>query len=283
MENKGRQATIMLVVCNAFLFAIKITAGIMSNSLAVISDAFNSLTDILSSVIIFFAVKASSKQADEGHPFGHHRAEPIAGLLVAIFAGILGFEILHTSLFKLTETHAHTIGVPAIIVLLISIVMKLIMSSYFKKVSRKINSPALLASSIDSRNDVYISSTALVGIGCGFFGYAQIDSIAATLISFWIIYSGYKIGVQNIDYLMGRQPEDSIMEEIKTKATAVSGIRGIHDVRAHYVGNYIHVEIHISLDQTLTLTQAHDIGKNVQRAVESIESIHKAFVHIDPV
>ncbi len=113
--------------------------------------------------------------------------------------------------------------------------------------------------------------------------YAQIDSIAATLISFWIIYSGYKIGVQNIDYLMGRQPEDSIMEEIKTKATAVSGIRGIHDVRAHYVGNYIHVEIHISLDQTLTLTQAHDIGKNVQRAVESIESIHKAFVHIDPV
>ncbi|MCC7210977.1 MAG: cation transporter [Candidatus Brocadia sp.] len=283
MENKGRQATIMLVVCNTFLFAIKITAGIMSNSLAVISDAFNSLTDILSSVIIFFAVKASSKQADEGHPFGHHRAEPIAGLLVAIFAGILGFEILHTSLFKLTETHAHTIGVPAIIVLLISIVMKLIMSSYFKKVSRKINSPALLASSIDSRNDVYISSTALVGIGCGFFGYAQIDSIAATLISFWIIYSGYKIGVQNIDYLMGRQPEDSIMEEIKTKATAVSGIRGIHDVRAHYVGNYIHVEIHISLDQTLTLTQAHDIGKNVQRAVESIESIHKAFVHIDPV
>lgn len=283
MENKGRQATIMLVVCNAFLFAIKITAGIMSNSLAVISDAFNSLTDILSSVIIFFAVKASSKQADEGHPFGHHRAEPIAGLLVAIFAGILGFEILHTSLFKLTETHAHTIGVPAIIVLLISIVMKLIMSSYFKKVSRKINSPALLASSIDSRNDVYISSTALVGIGCGFFGYAQIDSIAATLISFWIIYSGYKIGVQNIDYLMGRQPEDSIMEEIKTKATAVSGIRGIHDVRAHYVGNYIHVEIHISLDQTLTLTQAHDIGKTVQRAVESIESIHKAFVHIDPV
>ncbi|BBO17340.1 divalent metal cation (Fe/Co/Zn/Cd) transporter [Candidatus Brocadia pituitae] len=283
MENKGRQATIMLVVCNAFLFAIKITAGIMSNSLAVISDAFNSLTDILSSVIIFFAVKASSKQADEGHPFGHHRAEPIAGLLVAIFAGILGFEILHTSLFKLTETHAHTIGVPAIIVLLISIVMKLIMSSYFKKVSRKINSPALLASSIDSRNDVYISSTALVGIGCGFFGYAQIDSIAATLISFWIIYSGYKIGVQNIDYLMGRQPEDSIMKEIKTKATAVSGIRGIHDVRAHYVGNYIHVEIHISLDQTLTLTQAHDIGKNVQRAVESLESIHKAFVHIDPV
>jgi len=283
MKNKGRNATIIQIICNTFLFTIKITAGIMSNSLAIISDAVNSLTDIISSVIIFFAVKTSSKQADEGHPFGHHRAEPIAGLIVAIFAGILGFEILHTSVFKLMETHVHKIGIPAIVTLLISIGMKLIMSRYFKKVSRKINSPALLASSIDSRNDVYISATALVGVICGLYGYTQMDDVAAILISFWIIYSGYKIGVQNIDYLMGRQPESGIMEEIKRKAGAVLGVIGIHDVRAHYVGNYIHVEIHVSLDQRLTMTQAHDIGKNVQRAVEAIESIHKAFVHIDPI
>ena len=283
MKNKGRQATIILIICNTFLFAIKISAGIMSNSLAIISDAINSLTDIISSIIIFFAVRTSSKQADEGHPFGHHRAEPIAGLIVAIFAGILGFEILHTSVFKLMEPHVHKIGIPAIITLLISIGMKLIMSKYFKKISHKMNSPALLASSIDSRNDVYISSTALVGVGCGLFGYAQMDDIAATLISFWIIYSGYKIGVQNIDYLMGRQPEACIMEKIKKKARTVSGVIGIHDVRAHYVGNYIHVEIHISLDQSSTLTKAHAIGKDVQRAVEAIESIHKAFVHIDPI
>ncbi|HHT9159207.1 MAG TPA: cation diffusion facilitator family transporter, partial [Candidatus Brocadiaceae bacterium] len=158
MKNKGSKATIILIICNTFLFGIKITAGLMSNSLAIISDAVNSLTDIVSSVIIFFAVKTSSKQADEGHPFGHHRAEPIAGLIVAIFAGILGFEILHTSIFKLMETHEHKIGIYAITVLLVSIGMKLLMSVYFKRFSRKINSPALLASSIDSRNDVYIST-----------------------------------------------------------------------------------------------------------------------------
>lgn len=282
MNNKGLQATIILVICNIILFAIKITAGIMSNSLAIISDAINSLTDIISSVIIFFAVKMSSKEADEGHPFGHHRAEPIAGLIVAIFAGILGFEILHTSVFRLLNSYAPKIGIPAIMTLLVSIGMKWMMYVYFKKVSRKINSPALFASSLDSRNDVCISSAALLGIIGGFFGYAKIDSIAAILISFWIIYSGYKIGVQNIDYLMGKQPEESIMEEIKKKASAVSGVIDIHDVRAHYVGHYIHVEIHISLDQALTLTQAHEIGNNVQQAVESLESIHKAFVHIDP-
>jgi len=140
-----------------------------------------------------------------------------------------------------------------------------------------------LASSIDSRNDVYISATALAGVICGLYGYPQMDDIAAILISFWIIYSGYKIGVQNIDYLMGKQPDSSIMEEIKKKACAVFGVIGIHDVRAHYVGNYIHVEIHISIDQNLTMTQAHDIGKNVQREVDAIEGIHKTFVHIDPI
>ena len=238
---------------------------------------------MVSSVIIFFAVKTSSKQADEGHPFGHHQAEPIAGLIVAIFAGILGFEILHTSIFKLMETHEHKIGIYAIAVLLVSIGVKIIMSSYFKNVSRKINSPALLASSIDSRNDVYISTTALAGVICGLYGYPKMDDIAAILIGFWIIYSGYKIGVHNIDYLMGRQPDSSIMEEIKKKACAVGGVIGIHDVRAHYVGNYIHVEIHISIDQNLTMLQAHDIGKNVQMGVEAIEGIHKTFVHIDPI
>lgn len=251
--------------------------------MAIISDAINSLTDIISSVIIYFAVKTSSRQADEGHPFGHHRAEPIAGLIVAIFVGILGFEILHTSVFKLMETHVRKIGIPAIAALLVSMGMKIVMSVYFKNVSRKINSPALLASSIDSRNDVFVSAAALAGVISGRYSYTHLDDIVALLIGFWIIYSGYKIGVQNIDYLMGRQPESGIMEEIKKKASTVPSVMGIHDVRAHYVGNYIHVEIHITLDQSLTLTQAHDIGKNVQRAVEAIESIHKAFVHIDPV
>ena len=272
-----------MIICNIFLFGIKITAGIMSNSLAIISDAVNSFTDIVSSIIIFFAVKTSSKQADEGHPFGHHRAEPIAGLIVAIFAGILGFEILHTSIFKLVEKHEHRINIYSIIVLLVSIGMKFIMFVYFKRISKSTNSPALLASSIDSRNDVFISTTALVGVVFGLYKYPQMDDIAATLISFWIIYSGYNIGIRNIDYLMGRQPEAEIMDEIKKKANSVAGVLGIHDVRAHYVGNYIHVEIHISLDQRLPMMEAHDIGKNVTREVESLESIHKAFVHIDPV
>ncbi|MGQ3686091.1 MAG: cation diffusion facilitator family transporter [Candidatus Loosdrechtia sp.] len=284
MKQRGRKATIIMIICNAFLFFIKITAGITSNSLAVISDAVNSVTDLIASIIIFFAVKTSSKQADEGHPFGHHRAEPIAGLIVAILVGILGFEILRTSAFDLLKTDKeYHISLYTVIVLLVSIGMKFVLSVYFKKTGRTIRSPALLASSVDSRNDVYVSATALTGVVCGYYGIHQIDTVMALFISFWIIYSGYKIGTQNIDYLMGKQPEPAILEEIQRKAGSIAGVTGIHDVRAHYVGNYIHVEIHISLDQHLTLTEAHGIGKNVQRAIEGMESIHKAFVHIDPI
>lgn len=283
MNSKVRNATIIMIAGNTFLFAIKITAGLMSNSLAVISDAMNSLTDIVSSVIIFIAVKTSSRQADEGHPFGHHRAEPIAGLIVAIFAGVLGFEILHTSVFKLLEAHEHNISMYTFAVLFVSIAMKLVMSVHFKKVARANNSPALLASAIDSRNDVYVSAAAFVGIAGGLYGYPQMDDIAATLISLWIIRSGYKIGAQNIDYLMGKRPDPVIMEEIRKKAVSVPGVMGIQNILAHYVGNYIHVEICITLDMDLTMIQAHNIGVNVKDAIEGINDIHKAFVHIDPI
>lgn len=283
MNSTSRNATIILIACNTFLFGIKITAGLMSNSLAVISDATNSFTDIISSIIIFIAIRTSSKQADEGHPFGHHRAEPIAGMIVAIFAGVLGFEILHTSAFKLLEKHGHNISMQTFAALFISIAVKIVMSVYFKKVAVATNSPALHASATDSRNDVYVSTAALVGIAGGVYGYPQMDDIAATLISLWIIRSGYKIGAQNIDYLMGKRPDPVIMEEIRKKAVSVPGVMGIRNVLAHYVGNYIHVEISITLDMELTMVQAHNIGVNVREAVEGIDGIHKAFVHIDPI
>ena len=283
MNNTSRNATIILIACNTFLFGIKIIAGLKSNSLAVISDASNSFTDIISSIIIFIAIRSSSRQADEGHPFGHHRAEPIAGLIVAIFACVLGFEILHASVFKILDAHDHNISTQTFAVLFISIAVKIAMSVYFKKVAVATNSPALQASATDSRNDVYVSTAALVGVAGGLCGYPQMDDIAATLISLWIIRSGYKIGAQNIDYLMGKRPGPVIMEEIRKKAVSVPGVIGIRNVLAHYVGNYIHVEISITLDMELTLVQAHNIGVNVREAVEGIDTIDKAFVHIDPI
>jgi cation diffusion facilitator family transporter len=277
------RATIINIAGNTLLFILKIVAGVMSGSIALISDALNSFTDIISSVAVFICVRISGKEADEGHPFGHSRAEPIAGLIVAILAGILGFEIIRSSFERLYHSPDIDITTFTLIVPLITIIIKALMAWYFKRVGEEVNSPAIRASSIDSICDVVVSVAALVGILGVLAGLPILDPIAGFIISLWIIYTGYKIGMENVDYLMGKAPPDELLEEIKEAACNVGGVRDINTVRAHYVGNFIHVEIHVEVDKKLSTEVSHAIGEEVEANLDRISAIDKSFVHIDPV
>ncbi len=280
--NKKTQVTVLGIFLNAVLFLAKLVTGIFSNSLALLSDAFNSLTDIASSVSVFIAVKFASKKADKEHPFGHRRAEPLAGIIVAIFSGILGFEILRQAVMSFFEPPREILGVYAIYVLAASIVAKLAIARYFTRYGRKTNSPAIKACGIDARNDVLASSIAIVGIICSMFGLPVFDSITAVIISLFIFYSGYRIAIENIDYLMGKSPSAEHIEKIKKLVRKIKGVRGLNDVKAHYVGNFIHIEIHIEVDRKISTKKSHDIGKKVEKAVEDLGDVDKAFIHIDP-
>ena len=156
MEKGARTAALGIFV-NAALFIAKFSVALLSGSLAIMSDAFNSLTDIISSVAIFLAVKTSGKKADSDHPFGHRRAEPIAALLMSVFAGVLGFEVLRVSVIGLLSQNVVNPGIPGIVVLSFTIAVKAFMYLYFKKYSKDMDSPALKAATIDSRNDVFVS------------------------------------------------------------------------------------------------------------------------------
>lgn len=277
------RATSLNVVGNTVLFVLKLWAGLLSGSIALISDSLNSLNDIAASIATFICVKISNKKADEGHPFGHSRAEPIAGMIIAILAGILGFEVFRESIGRFLVPKQAVIGVFALSVPVITIVSKLAMASYFKRVGRDVKSPALLATAKDSIMDVLLGGATLVGIVGVRIGYPFLDPAAGLVISLWIIYAGYSIGVENIDYLMGKSPEPGLMEDIKEAALNVDGVKAINTVRAHYVGNFIHVEIHIEVDKLLSTFDSHAIGKAVERSLELLGPIDKAFVHIDPV
>jgi len=277
------RATLINILGNTALLALKLVAGLLSGSIALISDAINSLNDIVSSIATFICVRISNKKADEGHPFGHGRAEPVAGMIIAILAGILGFEILRESVKRMfTDAHPE-IGLFALSVPVITIVVKAGMSVYFKRVGREINSPALKATALDSLMDVFVSGAVLFGVVGVRFGVPLLDPLAGVIISFWIIYTGYSIGMENIDYLMGKAPEPWLMRKIKERALAVKGVKAINTVRAHYVGNFIHVEIHIEVDKNLSTLDSHAIGEDVERSVGEIRAIEKAFIHVDPV
>ncbi len=283
MNPTAFRAGLLNILGNTFLFIIKLWASILSGSMALASEAFNSLTDMVSSVAVLICVRISDREADEGHPFGHSRAEPVAGLLVAILAGILGFEIMKASIDRLFNGTTVTVGTFTLLVPVITIVMKAVMAWHFRKAGKEANSPAITASYVDSLCDIMVALAALAGILGVWFGYPFLDPVASLPISLWVIYTGYRIGMENIDYLIGKAPGPALLEEIKSAARGVTGVKTINTVRAHHVGPFIHVEIHIEVDKNLSTFDSHAIGKEVEHSVEGIRAIEKSFIHIDPV
>lgn len=279
-----KRAANLSLAANIFLFIIKTIAGIISNSIAVISDAINSLTDIVSSAAIMYSVKVSLKKPDDDHQFGHNAAQPIAVFVIALFTAIVAINLIQASISRiLNPNEHHEINALVYSILIITIVVKLVMSRYQSKVGKTYRSPGLKASAVDSLNDVLASSLSIVGVIGVQLGLQYIDGIAGILISFFILKSGYEIAKENIDYLMGKAADDQLILEIANRAMNIDGVVGMNDLRSHYVGNKFHIEIHIEVDKHMTTEHSHEVGKDVQQAIESIEEIQKAFVHIDPV
>ena len=282
MPNPGHRATKLNLLANTGLFILKLSVGLLLLSLAIIADAINSFSDIFASLAVLVSFRVGAKQADADHPFGHSRAEPIAALIVAIFIGIVGFEIIRFGIFDILDPGEHSFNLIGVVALLVSMATKSLMFRYFKRVGTTIRSPAILASAVDSRNDVLSSAVALLGfIGTG-IGYDFLDGTAALVIGVWIIYSAIQLSKENIGYLMGEKPEENMLKEIETRACSVAKVLNVHDVSAHYVGNFVHVELHITLDKSLTLLDSHDVAKKVQGMVEEMESVSRAFIHVDP-
>ncbi|MBU2507541.1 MAG: cation diffusion facilitator family transporter, partial [Bacteroidetes bacterium] len=181
------------------------------------------------------------------------------------------------------EPQATNISSLVYIVLGISIITKLILSRYQFKVGLDFGSPALKAASIDSLNDVLASAIALIGVICTVFGYKIIDGIAGVLVALFIFKTGFEVARENIDYLMGKSADEQLVLEIAKKAIGIEGVMGFNDLRTYYVGDKLHVEIHIEVDKELSTNSSHNIGTEVAAEIQRLEKVQKAFVHIDPI
>ena len=278
-----KRATKLTLAVNIFLFIIKASAGIISNSIAVISDAINSFTDIVSSSAIIYSVKISLKLPDEDHQFGHNAAQPLAVFLVALFTGIVGINLIEASVNRIISPYPIHISAPVYIILITTIITKLILMRYQFSIGKTFKSPALKAGAVDSLNDVLATSLSLVGIIGVQLGFKYLDGIAGILIAFFIFRSGYQIARENIDYLMGKAADKTLILEIANAALHIDGVLGLNELKSHYVGNKFHIEIHIDVAKETSTERSHDIGLKVQDAISSLPEINKVFVHIDPV
>jgi len=277
----ARIALIFLFL-NLILFGSKLGVGLCYDSLAVLSDAFNSLVDIATSVMIYFAVRIGSQPADADHPFGHSRAEPLAAFTVSVLTFVLAFEVIRESFVRFfSETEPEASLLP-IFVLLGVILIKtgmFFVSRKFKK------SPALTALAADAKMDVVISLFALLGVGGVNLGFPEWDIYAAVLIAFWIAWIGFTIARENLAKLMGRSPDAAKLQEIRSELNELKAqkkILGFQKLRAQFVGSEIQVAVVVDVSRNLLLAEVHELEEEIQARIKLIEPVGEVAVHVEP-
>ena len=273
------QLTRLGVLLSVLLFGGKLYVGLRAGSTAVISDALNSFLDVFSYTAIYLSVRLQEKAPDANHPFGHRRAEPLAGFIIAIFAAILGATIIKEAGLGFFRTHAASQDRPAMLVMTAAIAAKLGIAVAYRSAWSRLHSLAMRASFVDSCNDALASLVALIGLILG----GTWDDSAGLLIGGWVLLSGGRIGLENMGYLMGKGPNEKALDDIRKATMEIPGVSGFNDLRAHFVGDRIHVEIHIEVNDKLSLREAHDVSMAVRYHLQALPEVNRAFIHIDPV
>jgi len=278
-----RRASNTALAVNFGLFGLKFWGFLMSGSVALFSDAMNSLLDVASSIGVVVSVRVARKAPDREHPFGHSRAEPIAGFIIAVVACVLGVEVIQESVLKFIFPHGHEINDWLFGILGVAILAKLLMSAWLRAVGVRERSPALIASAVDSRNDVFSSIAALIGIAGASLGFDQADEIAGLAVGMLILWGGVTVFRENIDYLLGRSPSEETLRQVRAAVGGVEGVQEIRFCRGHYVGNELHFEIIIACQGSASTYQTAAIADHVRLAAEAHPQVQFAFVHVDTV
>ncbi len=274
---------IFVAILNFLLFSGKIIVGIISNSVALISDAINSFTDTINSLIVLWATKVARKKADKNHPAGHGRAQPLAAFFVAIMTSVLAIEIIKESIIKIINPTIITHLKEAIIVLVITIITKGLLSVFEHYKGKRDRNSALIAMSIESRGDMLISFGVIVGILFSVkFGFNWVDPLVGILVGIYVFYTGYKIAKENTDFLMGASAKKDDIEKIKQVIDSFSEVISFHNLKAQYLGEKLQVTVHCEVKKDISAIELHNLETKISRKIESLELVEKALVHIDP-
>jgi cation diffusion facilitator family transporter len=282
LGRKNQKVSLLVVVLNFFLFCMKGAGALIFGSVALLSDAINSLGDTLASAVVLVSVRESAKGADRCHPYGHYRAEPLAAFVVAVLTAVFGFEVIKIAIEKIGAGGATIIAGPVIVILSVAIAIKAVMWFMAQKTGKKGKSIALLATAIDCRNDIIVDVFAIIGVYLTTLGYPLLDPLVGFFIGIYVLKSAFDIASKNIPYLTGRSPPEEALKEIKARAASVKGVKEVREIKAQYIGNYVQVEVHVAVDRKKSLENAHEIGHMVEERVMELASITNCTAHIDP-
>lgn len=289
-QNRIYRVTITGAIVNILLLIFKFAAGIIGHSSAMIADAFHSLSDFASDVVILIFVRISHKASDHDHDYGHGKFETLASLGIGLLLLGAGAGIMIDGIIKVIDFYEGArIGHPnswALAAAIISIIFKEWLFRYTKKEARITESPALLANAWHHRTDALTSIAALIGIGGAMLpgrGWTILDPLAALAVSGFIVRASVLLIRPCIDELMEKSLPENEKEEIARIILGTSGILGFHHLRTRRIGPARAIEVHIKLPPLITLIRAHDIATNIEKSLKGKfgDNTHIA-IHMEP-
>ena len=282
-EGFGQFVGVTGIFVNLLLSGVKLAIGLMSGAISIVADAFNNLSDCATSAIMLAGFRIAAKPADEEHPFGHGRAEYLAGLFIAAAMILVGGKLLYSSVEKIIAPEDLTADGITLLVLSLSVAAKFSLGLFYRYAARKIHSEAIDAAALDSFTDCLATSVVIVSIGAWIKFGVNIDGGAGVFISAFILRGGFTSLNEILTPLLGGRANPELLDGIKKTVIDAPEVLGVHDLIVHnYGASRIFVSMHVEMPATLSLLAAHEIVDKLERKLQSQFQI-SVTLHVDPV
>ena len=277
------RSTWVSVAVNVVLSSIQIVVGIMAKSQGLIADGIHSLSDLVADFVVLFAGHHAKKDADEDHPYGHHRFETAASLALGALLLAVGIGMVWSALQKLESPGSiPTVHISALWVALAAIALKELLFRYMLRVAKEVKSSMLVANAWHARSDAASSLVVGIGIAGNLAGYPILDPIAALIVGFMVTKMGWEFGWDALHDLMDRAVDEEEVAAIRQTLLETPGVSDVHDVRTRKMGDMIVVDAHIEVDATLTVEAGHDIAVVARQRVLQRHRVLNLMTHVDP-
>jgi len=287
MDRKKAQIVegIVSVVVNAVLFGVKLWVGIITGSIALVADAWHTMTDSLTSIFVVAAAKLASKKPDKEHPFGHGRWELISAILIAFVLVFIGYEFFTGSIERFQNRESATYGTIAIVVTAISIVIKEMLAQYGFYIGRKTNNPVVTADGWHSRSDALSSVVVLIGIVVARFfpNLWWMDSVLGIFCALAIFYAAFEIMRESITRMLGEEPDAEFIEALDNEVSKIyENDLKIHHLHLHNYISHKELSLHIRLDGGMTVEDGHNIASAIEKMIKEKFDMD-ATIHVEPL
>lgn len=267
---------------NVVLFSVKYWIGMATGSVAIMADAWHTLSDSLSSVVVLVGAKFSAKSPDEEHPFGHGRAELVASIIIGVLLAMVAFNFLVESINKLYHRESASFSTLAVIIFLISVVIKEGIAQFSIRMGKKYKSKSLIADGWHHRSDAIASAMIVAGIYAGRY-FWWVDGVLGIIVAVLIFYAAFDILKQSIDPLIGEKPDEETSQNIRQIADRiVDGTHDIHHVHIHRYGSNTEMTFHIQFQYEITFEAAHEKVTRIEKALREEFAI-EATIHYEPL